>query len=192
MPQIFHVHAKFYDIDADGEEPAMDIPRIVRQFVDGGYEGYLSSEWEGHAFSDLGESRPDRPGQEAARPDAPRHRGHGRASAPSTTGPTARSDMTDTVVERPSPTSSPRSRACASRSRPRTRLAQRAEDRGQVENLFNRYMYLHNAFQDEQIIPLWVKEGTEGIRARYTNAGQYTTWESVTRYHRDRPHPRAS
>ncbi|WP_109210323.1 MULTISPECIES: nuclear transport factor 2 family protein [Microbacterium] len=69
------------------------------------------------------------------------------------------------------------------------RLAQRAEDRGQVENLFNRYMYLHNAFQDEQIIPLWVKEGTEGIRARYTNAGQYTTWESVTRYHRDRPTP---
>ena len=69
------------------------------------------------------------------------------------------------------------------------RLAQRAEDRGQVENLFNRYMYLHNAFQDEQIIPLWVKEGTEGIRARYTNAGQYTTWESVTRYHRGRPSP---
>ena len=58
MPQIFHVHAKFYDIGADGEEPAMDIPRIVRQFVEGGYQGYLSSEWEGHAFSDLGESDP--------------------------------------------------------------------------------------------------------------------------------------
>jgi sugar phosphate isomerase/epimerase len=58
MPQIFHVHAKFYDIGADGEEPAMDIPRIVRQFVEGGYEGYLSSEWEGHAFSDLGEADP--------------------------------------------------------------------------------------------------------------------------------------
>ena len=53
-------------------------------------------------------------------------------------------------------------------------LAQRAEDRGAVENLFNRYMYLHNAFQDEQIIPLWVEAGTPGIRARYTNAGQYT------------------
>ena len=36
----------------------MDIPRIVRQFVEGGYQGYLSSEWEGHAFSDLGESDP--------------------------------------------------------------------------------------------------------------------------------------
>jgi sugar phosphate isomerase/epimerase len=58
MPQIFHVHAKFYDIDADGNEPAMDIPRIVRQFVEGGYRGYLSSEWEGHAFADLGEADP--------------------------------------------------------------------------------------------------------------------------------------
>ncbi|GGI40698.1 xylose isomerase [Cnuibacter physcomitrellae] len=58
MPQIFHVHAKFYDIDETGQEPAMDIPRIVKQFVEGGYQGYLSSEWEGHAFSDLGEADP--------------------------------------------------------------------------------------------------------------------------------------
>lgn len=58
MPQTFHVHAKFYDIDAAGDEPAMDIPRIVRQFVEGGYRGYLSSEWEGHAFQDLGEADP--------------------------------------------------------------------------------------------------------------------------------------
>ena len=58
MPQIFHVHAKFYDIDENGDEPAMDIPRIVQQFVQGGYQGYLSSEWEGHAFADLGESDP--------------------------------------------------------------------------------------------------------------------------------------
>lgn len=58
MPQTFHVHAKFFCLAADGEEPAMDIPRIVRQFVDGGYQGYLSSEWEGHAFQDLGEADP--------------------------------------------------------------------------------------------------------------------------------------
>jgi hypothetical protein len=58
MPQIVHVHSKFYDIDEHGDEPAMDIPRIIRQFVDGGYTGYLSSEWEGHAFADLGESEP--------------------------------------------------------------------------------------------------------------------------------------
>ena len=58
MPQIFHVHAKFYAIDERGQEPAMDIPRIVRQFVLGGYQGYLSSEWEGHAFEDLGDADP--------------------------------------------------------------------------------------------------------------------------------------
>jgi hypothetical protein len=58
MPLIFHVHTKFYDIDDNGDEPAMDIPRIIRQFVEGGYTGYLSSEWEGHAFADLGESDP--------------------------------------------------------------------------------------------------------------------------------------
>ena len=58
MPRIFHVHSKFYDIDEHGNEPAMDIPRIIKQFVEGGYQGYLSSEWEGHAFADLGESDP--------------------------------------------------------------------------------------------------------------------------------------
>jgi hypothetical protein len=40
------------------EWPAMDVPRILKQFVDGGYRGYLSSEWEGHAFADLGEADP--------------------------------------------------------------------------------------------------------------------------------------
>lgn len=68
-------------------------------------------------------------------------------------------------------------------------LAQRAEDRGQVENLFNTYMYYHNAFQDERIIPMWVKEGTLGIHAQYTNAGIYNTYESVIRYHQGRPTP---
>ena len=50
-------------------------------------------------------------------------------------------------------------------------------------------MYYHNAFRDDLIIPLWVKPGTEGIRARYTNAGVYTTYESVIRYHQGRPKP---
>jgi hypothetical protein len=69
------------------------------------------------------------------------------------------------------------------------KLARKASDRGDIENLFNRYMYLHNAFEDEQIIPLWVKPGTPGIRARYTNAGQYTDYDSVIRYHQGRPRP---
>lgn len=37
---------------------------------------------------------------------------------------------------------------------------QRSEDRASVENLFSRYMYLHNAFRDTDIIPLWAKKGT--------------------------------
>jgi sugar phosphate isomerase/epimerase len=58
MPQILHVHAKFYDIDESGQEPAIDYPELVRVFVEGGYRGYWSSEWEGHAFAELGEVDP--------------------------------------------------------------------------------------------------------------------------------------
>jgi sugar phosphate isomerase/epimerase len=59
MPQILHVHAKFYDIDpVTGEEPAIDYGALVREFIRGGYRGYWSSEWEGHAFADLGEVDP--------------------------------------------------------------------------------------------------------------------------------------
>ncbi|MHC6594615.1 C-glycoside deglycosidase beta subunit domain-containing protein [Arthrobacter sp. C152] len=58
MPQILHVHAKFYDIDEEGNEPAIDYPELVRVFVEGGYRGYWSSEWEGHAFAELGEVDP--------------------------------------------------------------------------------------------------------------------------------------
>jgi len=58
MPQILHVHAKFYDIDGSGAEPAIDYPELVRVFVEGGYRGFWSSEWEGHAFAELGEVDP--------------------------------------------------------------------------------------------------------------------------------------
>jgi Xylose isomerase-like TIM barrel len=58
MPRIVHVHAKFYDIDDDGNEPAIDYPSLVHEFVNGGYAGFFSSEWEGHAFADLDEADP--------------------------------------------------------------------------------------------------------------------------------------
>ena len=45
---------------------------------------------------------------------------------------------------------------CATRCAAVARSPSRPTTAAQVENLFNRYMYLHNAFQDEQIIPLWV------------------------------------
>lgn len=62
--------------------------------------------------------------------------------------------------------------------------------RGEVENVFSRYHYYHNAFRDDLIVDLWVKEGTEGIRAIYTNTGEYTTYESVMAYHANRPAPK--
>jgi sugar phosphate isomerase/epimerase len=48
MPQVIHVHAKFYD----AYEPAVDFDEILPLFRDNGYDGYLASEWEGHAFTD--------------------------------------------------------------------------------------------------------------------------------------------
>lgn len=58
MPQILHVHAKFYDIDEDGDEPAIDYPALTRIFARAGYRGFFSSEWEGHAFAAKGEVDP--------------------------------------------------------------------------------------------------------------------------------------
>ncbi|MBC2665487.1 nuclear transport factor 2 family protein [Novosphingobium flavum] len=69
-------------------------------------------------------------------------------------------------------------------------LARASRDRGEIENLFSRYMYLHNAFHDPEIVPLWAKKGTPGIRAQYSNNGVYTSWESITAYHAQRPNPK--
>lgn len=62
-------------------------------------------------------------------------------------------------------------------------------DRAEVANLFSRYMFLHNAFEDKQIIPLWAKEGTPGMSAEYSNLGRYTSYDSIMEYHRNRPNP---
>jgi len=67
--------------------------------------------------------------------------------------------------------------------------ATRSNDRGLIENLFSNYMYRHNAFRDEEIIGMWVKKGTPGIHAQYSNNGIYNTWESVTSCHRGRSIP---
>ena len=67
---------------------------------------------------------------------------------------------------------------------------QAGEDRAAVENLFSQYMYLHNAFRDTEIIDLWVKKGTPGVRAQYSNNGVYTNWETITFYHSNRPAPK--
>jgi sugar phosphate isomerase/epimerase len=48
MPRVIHIHAKFYDAD----EPAIPYEELLPLFRDNGYDGYLASEWEGHAFTD--------------------------------------------------------------------------------------------------------------------------------------------
>jgi hypothetical protein len=63
-------------------------------------------------------------------------------------------------------------------------------DRGEIENLFSRYMYLHNAFHDPEIIPLWVKKGTADVHAQYSNNGVYTNWDNIMAYHAQRPNPK--
>ncbi|HTQ90327.1 MAG TPA: hypothetical protein VMK84_12630 [Streptosporangiaceae bacterium] len=52
MDRVVHVHAKFYGIDDNGDEPSIDNATIIDVLVDAGYVGYISSEWEGHAYTD--------------------------------------------------------------------------------------------------------------------------------------------
>ena len=47
MPRILHVHGKFFDMTEDDVEPSIDYPELIRVLRDGGYTGYISSEWEG-------------------------------------------------------------------------------------------------------------------------------------------------
>lgn len=64
-----------------------------------------------------------------------------------------------------------------------------ARDRGRIENLFSTYMYRHNAYRDQEIVQLWVKKGTPGVRAQYSNNGVYTDWDNIMAYHAQRPAP---
>lgn len=52
MPQVVHIHGKFYDVDDAGQDGSIDYDAILPIFVEGGYQGYISSEWEGHQVSD--------------------------------------------------------------------------------------------------------------------------------------------
>lgn len=52
MPQIVHIHGKFHDIDENGNVPGIPYDQLLPVFVEGGYNGFMSSEWEGHFFSD--------------------------------------------------------------------------------------------------------------------------------------------
>jgi sugar phosphate isomerase/epimerase len=51
LPQVIHVHGKFYDFDDSGNESAIPYDEILPMFRDSGYDGFMSSEWEGHLYS---------------------------------------------------------------------------------------------------------------------------------------------
>jgi sugar phosphate isomerase/epimerase len=52
IPWTVHLHGKFYGFDENGDEPSIDYAAIFKVFTEGGYNGYISSEYEGSAFTD--------------------------------------------------------------------------------------------------------------------------------------------
>jgi sugar phosphate isomerase/epimerase len=46
-PFIRHCHGKFFGIDANGEEPSVPVRELIKLLVDIGYNGAISSEYEG-------------------------------------------------------------------------------------------------------------------------------------------------
>jgi sugar phosphate isomerase/epimerase len=51
MPQVIHIHGKFYGFDAAGSEYCIPYEDLLPVFVEAGFDGFMSSEWEGHMYS---------------------------------------------------------------------------------------------------------------------------------------------
>jgi hypothetical protein len=47
-PKLVYAHGKFYDLDENDCPDDMDYPRIFKTLKDGGYKGYIASEFEGN------------------------------------------------------------------------------------------------------------------------------------------------
>ena len=50
MHRIHNIHGKFYQMDADCVEPSIPYDRIVAVLKQGGYQGYICSEYEGNRW----------------------------------------------------------------------------------------------------------------------------------------------
>lgn len=48
MNRIFHVHAKFYEMDEQDRETSLGYEQVIPVLKQGGFSGYLSSEYEGN------------------------------------------------------------------------------------------------------------------------------------------------
>jgi sugar phosphate isomerase/epimerase len=53
LPRVVHVHAKFYELEADGTDASIPHHELFDVLAEGGYDGFVSSEWEAHAWADL-------------------------------------------------------------------------------------------------------------------------------------------
>jgi hypothetical protein len=47
LPDVVHVHGKFFAIDEHGRDPVVPFEELLPILVDGGYKGFVSSEYEG-------------------------------------------------------------------------------------------------------------------------------------------------
>ncbi len=52
FPYARHIHGKFYGVTAQGVEPSIPYPQILQVVKQSGYQGTISGEWEGHAFTE--------------------------------------------------------------------------------------------------------------------------------------------
>jgi hypothetical protein len=50
MPLIRNIHGKFYEMTADYVEPSIPYDEIVAVLQQGGYDGYICSEYEGNRW----------------------------------------------------------------------------------------------------------------------------------------------
>jgi sugar phosphate isomerase/epimerase len=50
MPQIHNIHGKFYEVTEDLVEPSIPYDQIVKVLKQGGYDGYICSEYEGNRW----------------------------------------------------------------------------------------------------------------------------------------------
>ena len=51
LPHVMNVHAKFYEITPEGQEESIPYPEVIESLLDGGYDGYLDSEYEGQRLT---------------------------------------------------------------------------------------------------------------------------------------------
>ena len=48
LPYVYHIHAKFWEMTEELVEPAIPYDRLVDVLIEHEYDGYVSSEYEGH------------------------------------------------------------------------------------------------------------------------------------------------